>query len=185
MTTAYNATVDKGFPASCPHCLANAKKQVVGAFIKAATTPSSQGAGVNGATAITWDRETGYVVVGGVKLDIAAAADVAVASGVTPSLVQADEGYEAAYVAYLNSTTGAVSTAIVLGTIATAVTAAADIPAVTDAQIQAAVGAANTEWTVIARTKFERTADTTITHHTWENSARYDGNMVTTSTTLT
>jgi len=138
---------------------------VTGLLAAAPTSASTQG---SGATATAWNinYSAGVVVVGGVALDVVAAADYSVHAAT--QYTGLTNGNSAIVALVAKNVSGTVTIVTVNGTAATTGSQVAP----TDTEIQASVGAANS-WVKIAELTINRTADTTVTQ-SQDNTKRPD-----------
>lgn len=126
-----------------------------GCYVSDPTTPSSQAAGV-GNTSWLYNRAPGVVEVNAVRLDAAIAADAVIHAG--SLLTGFVDGTSCIAAVVAKNVAGTVTIVAVKGTPAATDTQVAP----TDAEIQAAVGAANT-WCKLAECTLKRTGDAAVT----------------------
>jgi hypothetical protein len=119
------------------------------------TTPSSQ---LTGTGNTTWNVDVDRLcgTVGGVAIDLAAAADFSIHSG--SYLANFADGNSCIAALVLKNVSGTITMVAVKGAAATTGTQVAP----TDGDIQTAVGAGN-EWVKVAECTINRTGDTTVT----------------------
>jgi hypothetical protein len=139
----------------CEAIRTQALNHVEGLMVETPTTGSTQ---ITGAGATDWNVNLrgGIVIVDGVSLDVAPAADYDVHTGSLYTGLIAT--YSAIATLVAKNVAGVVSLQVVKGTAALT----ASVVAPTDAEIQAAVGAGNA-WVKICEMTINRTADTTVT----------------------